>query len=156
MKDRLLNFLMLLTVAAALILTYVKGSPGKAPLSSTPAVTALPTVHPVTAYRQEREKTRAQEREALEGIRSSGASSAETAALADETLRDMLRADENELAVEAVLAARGYANALCVYRRGTLTVLTDRKLTETDARLILDLARDAAGISEERVRISGF
>ncbi len=155
MKDRLLNLLMLAAVAAALILTYAKGAPAPQALSPSPAVTALPAVHPVTAFRREREQVRAREKaELAEWIQS--AASAEAKALAESALADMLRADEAELALEAALAARGYDNALCVYRQGRLTVLVNGEIRGADARLILDLAREAAGIGSENVRISGY
>lgn len=156
MKDRLLNILMLAAVAAALILSYVKGAPAADGLSPSPAVTALPTVHPVTVFRGEREQVRAREKKELTALAQDGTASEESRFRAQEALSDMLRADETELAVEAVLAAKGYADALCVYRQGSLTVLLGSEIRDTDARLILDLAKETAGIEKENVRISGY
>lgn len=157
MKDKILNTLLLLTVAAALGITYFKGAPAPAAAPAQPPLAAAaPTRHPVEAYRERRSAAREKEQAELRAAAENGAWSAETRQLAEETLRQALRSDEAELAVEAALAARGYSEALCVYRQGKMTVFADRALTPQDAALILDLAREAAGVEPENIRISGY
>ena len=156
MKDRILNILLLLTVAAALVITYFKGASSEKQSPPLLNAAAGPTAHPAEIFRARRAAAREKEQTELRALAESGAWSEETRALAEETLRQALRADEAELALEAALAARGYAQALCVYRQGKMTVFTDRSLTGQDAALILDLAREAAGVEAENIRISGY
>ena len=67
MKDRILNVLMLLTVAVALGITLLRGGAGEETLSPAPFLSALPaaaptaTPHPADAYRQRRAESRRQE-----------------------------------------------------------------------------------------------
>lgn len=153
-KDRILNLLMLFTVFAALGLTLLK-TPA-APTEPLPAVTALPAVSWAEAFRQRREETREKEKEALLALPQNPAWSEEIRAAAEAELRQVLLSQETELAVEALLAARGLDDALCVYRQGKLTVFSQSALSEKDAALIRDLAREAAGIDPKNIRISGY
>ena len=155
MKDKLLNLLMLLTVGAALALTLLRPTSVNQE-SPLPAVTALPTRRPAEAFRLRREKTREREKDTLLALRDGEGWAEETRTLAAEALRQTLLADETELAVEAVLAGKGYADALCVYREGSLTVLAAAPLREEDAALVRDLAAEIAGVAPDHVRISGL
>ena len=155
MKDRLLNLLMLLTVGAALALTLLR-PPAANQESPLPAVAALPTQRPAEAFRQRREKTREREKETLLALRDGENWTGETRALAEAALRETLLSDETELAVEAALVGRGYADALCVCRAGRLTVLAAAPLEEEDAALVRDLAAEIAGIEPDHIRISGL
>lgn len=155
MKDRLLNLLMLLTVGAALALTLLRPTSlnQESPL---PAVTALPARSSAEAFRLRREKTREREKDTLLALRDGEGWAEETRALAAEALRQTMLSDETELAVEAALTGRGYADALCVYREGRLTVLAAAPLREEDAALVRDLAAEIAGVAPDHIRISGL
>lgn len=156
MKDRILNALMLLTVAAALLLTLLKGAPAQqAEIPLAPAA-PLSTQDPVEAYRQRREQTREKEKSLILALSESGVWTEETKALAGDAMRQTLFSDETELAIEAALAAHGYGRALCVCRENSLTVFTAQPLSDRDAALILDLAREIAGIGPEKIRLSGY
>ena len=67
MKDKVLNALTLLTVAAALVLTLLRGAPEPDAPSRAPAVIAVPTAaptaapHPAQAYRARRAEVRQQD-----------------------------------------------------------------------------------------------
>ncbi len=156
MKDRILNTLMLLTVAAALALTLFRGAPAEQADLPLAIVSPAPSPDPIEAYRLRRNQTREKEKALLLSLSESGAWTEETKALAEKALRQMLLSDETELALEAALSARGYGRALCVYREGSLTVLTAQPLTDRDAALILDLAREIAGLEPQNVRLSGL
>ena len=162
MKDRILNVLMLLAVAAALIITYVRGVPPETkagiplPVAAvpTPAPTAAP--HPADAYRAERSETRAKEEALLLSLINSAQTGEETRALAETAILDMTKNDEIELAVEAALAAEGFGKSLCVARAGEVTVFFPREITEREAALFLDIACGASGLDAQNIRLTGF
>ena len=162
MKDRIWNALMLATVAAALAFTLTKGTPEQEsaalPLTvaslPTPMPTATPT--PVEAYRQERAQTRQRDRDALLVLAESGTVTSETRALAESQLLETAKNDEIELAAEAALIARGYLNSLCAARQGAVTVFLDKEISAGDAALLLEVVREASGLSPENIRLSGY
>lgn len=162
MKDRILNILMLLAVAAALVLTLMRGAPdssgGALPLPVAAAVTPVPAAspHPAETYRTERASTRAREEALLLALIESAQTAPETRALAEEQLLALTENGETELAVEAALAARGYENALCAARRGSLTVFFPREISAREAALFLEIAREASGLPAENIRLTGF
>ena len=161
-KDRIWNGLMLITVAAALIFTLTKGASEQegAPLPltvaslPTPIPTATPT--PAEAYRQERAYTRQRDRDALLVLVQSESVGAETRALAERQLLETAKNDEIELAAEAALVARGYANSLCAARQGAITVFLDKEISAGDAALLLDVVREASGLAPENIRLTGY
>lgn len=158
MKDKILNVLLLLTVAAALILTLAQGDSGEGPpglaIQSVPTLAPAPTAHPIDAYRARRAETRAQEQGLLRALVQSQETAPETRALAEKQLLEITENLETELAVEAALAAQGYGQALCVARAGGLTICLAQELTERQAALIVDLARAASGVAKENIRIA--
>ena len=109
MKDRIMNTLMLLTVAAALILTLIRGTPEPEAAFDAPIVagypTALPTntPHPTDAYRRERAETRKTEQIMLQALIDSAFTAPETRTLAETQLLQAASQMETELAVEAAV-----------------------------------------------------
>ena len=161
MKDRILNGLMLVTVAAALFLTLIRGAPDVETAFDAPVVsypTAAPTVtpHPADLYRQRRVESRQLERSMLQTLIDSEYTAPETRLLAQEQMMETARQMETELAVEAALAGKGYGEALCVVRENTVTVMTGTELTAADAALLLDIIREASGAAPENIRMTGF
>ncbi len=159
MKDRVLNILMLAAVAAALILTFLKGAPDSEtglPLASiaAPAATAAP--HPAEVYRARRRETRAMEQSLLTALASGELTDAETRTMAEKQLVEITANDETELAVEGALAAHGYADALCVARNGSMTVFLPGEITADEAAFFLEIARDASGLEPESIRLTGY
>ena len=162
MKDRILNTCMLLTVAAALILTLTRGAPEPAdsgvPFAVSVGATAAPaaTPAPLEAYRLRREQTRREEREALQALIQSEATADELRALAEQQLLDMTRHNEIELAVEAALTAKGCGDGLCAARRDGVTVFLPWEISAQDAALLLDIVREVSGLSKENIRLTGM
>ncbi|MBR1586533.1 MAG: SpoIIIAH-like family protein [Clostridia bacterium] len=157
MKDRILNTLMLLTVAAALVFSLLRGgAPEEEAVSPLLSVTVLPTLHPAESYRARRAETRRQEQALLTDALENPQLPDATRALAQDQLQAMLRSDEVELAVEAALAGQGYPQALCVCRGGALTIFTGQPLTDRDAALIFALAEEISGIDGQNIRVSGY
>ena len=161
-KDRLWNGLMLVTVAAALIFTLTKGTPEQESAALPLAVASLPTPTPTVtptpaeAYRRERAQTRQRDRDALLALVESESVSPETRALAESQLLETAKNDEIELAAEAALIARGYADSLCAARQGAITVFLDKEISAGDAALLLDIVREASGLSPENIRLTGY
>ncbi len=161
-KDRIWNGLMLATVAAALIFTLTRGTPEQEdaalPLAVASVPTPLPTATPAPAeaYRQERVQTRQRDRAALLVLVQSENVSPETRALAESQLLETAKNDEIELAAEAALIARGYADSLCAARQGAITVFLDKEISAGDAALLLDIVREASGLSPENIRLTGY
>ena len=162
MKDRILNALMLLAVAAALIMTFVRGEPPEPeagiplPVAAvpTPAPTAAP--HPADAYKMERAETRKKEEALLISLINSAQTAPETRSLAETAILDMTKNDEIELAVEAALAEGGYDKSLCMARAGEVTVFFPQEITEREAALFLDIACAASGLDAQNIRLAGF
>ena len=159
MKDRILNILMLAAVAAALILTFLKGAPVTAvglPMASVAQPTATISPHPAEIYRARRKETRAMEQSLLTTLIDSEQTAPETKAMAEQQLIEITSNDEIELAVEGALAANGYTDALCVSRDGSMTVFLPTEITAEEAAYFLEMAQDASGLPPENIRLTGY
>ena len=156
MKDRILNILMLAAVAAALVLTLLKGvpEPGETLPMIAPAATAQP--HPAEIYRTRRKETRALEQSLLSALIDSEHTAAETKTMAEQQLMEITANDEIELAVEAALAAHGYTDALCVSREGAMTLFLPARIQADEAAFFLEIARDTSGLQPENIRLTGY
>ena len=158
MKDRILNVLMLAAVAAALILTFLKGPPDTEaglPMASA-AQPAAAAPHPAEVYRARRKETRAMEQSLLTTLIDSEHTAPETKTMAEQQLIEITSNDEIELAVEGALAANGYTDALCVSRDGSMTVFLPTEITADDAAYFLEMAQDASGLTPENIRLTGY
>ena len=160
MKDRILNALMLLAVAAALVTTLLQGgrepSQELLPLAITARPAPDPTLRPADAYKKTRQETRAQEQAALLSLLDAPDTDADIRALAQRQLAALSENSEVELAAEAALLARGYDPALCVARAGEAVLFVPGELTARDAALILDIVEAASGLPRENIRVSGY
>ena len=159
MKDRILNILMLAAVAAALILTFLKGAPVTAvglPMASVAQPTATISPHPAEVYRARRKETRAMEQSLLTTLIDSEQTAPETKAMAEQQLIEITSNDEIELAVEGALSANGYTDALCVSRDGSMTVFLPTEITAEEAAYFLEMAQDASGLPPENIRLTGY
>lgn len=160
MKDRIMNLLLMLVVAAALGVTLLR-SPAdteeanlSAALTALPAATAAPD--PLDAYRARRREDRAREQAALLALMGDAAADEAARQQARQALAALNESAEAELAVEAALAVQGDGKSLCVVRNGEATVLLSQPIDETQAALILELAREASGLETEKIRIAAF
>ena len=162
MKDRILNILMLIAVAAALMFTWLRSPRDVETAGPSPLLSVLPTVsptaapHPAEAYRARRAESRKQEKQVLLSLIEGEFTLDGTRALAQEQLLRVTEQEETELAVEAALAAWGDAYALCSVRDGAATVFVSVPLTQQQAALALDIAREASGLDMENIRVTGY
>ena len=158
MKDRILNVLMLAAVAAALILTFLKGPPDTEaglPMASVAQPAAI-APHPAEVYRARRKETRSMEQSLLTTLIDSEQTAPETKTMAEQQLIEITSNDEIELAVEGALAANGYTDALCVSRDGSMTVFLPTEITAEEAAYFLEMAQDASGLPPENIRLTGY
>ena len=157
MKDKILNVLMLLSVAAALIFTFIHEKKGvSAPaLSLLPSATLSPTPspRPIDAYRVRRERTRQEESTALSAISQNALADEEIRRMAQIQLTEIAERNEIELAAEAALIARGYPDALCIFQAGNMTILLTKSLSEADAAWIFQLIREVTKLEMENIRV---
>ena len=155
-----MNALLMATVAGALAVTLTRpsGMPGAEAALWTAVPTVMPaaTPDPVQAYRDRRQGTRAQDQAALTALAGAEDADPEARRLARMMLLETAENDETELAVEAALAAQGMGDALCVARRGSVTVFLSGQLTDSQAALILEIARQSSGAELENIRVAGF
>ena len=94
--------------------------------------------------------------EALLTLAESAQASPETRALAESQLLETAKNDEIELAAEAALAAMGCTDSLCAARRGAVTVFLDRQISAEEAALLLSVVREASGLPQESIRLTGY
>ena len=158
MKDKILNTLMLLSVAAALLFTLLneKNLPAQPTLSLSSVATLAPTAapRPIDSYRARRESTRKEELTALSALSENPLAEEEIRKMAQMQITEITQRNEMELAMEAALIARGYADALCIFQSGSLTILLTETLTEQDAQWIFALAAEITNLKMENIRIS--
>ena len=161
-KDRIWNALLLVTVVCALFLSLSRKGreteEAALPLTAASLPTLSPTASPTPAeaYRRERALTRQRDREALLTLAESAQASPETRALAESQLLETAKNDEIELAAEAALAAMGCTNSLCAARRGAVTVFLDRQISAEEAALLRSVVREASGLPQESIRLTGY
>ena len=160
MKEKIKSILTLAITGASLAFALRGSGSGAAPLSVSPPVAVLPSAAPAAspaeAYRAYRLREREREQAALQALL---ADAEAPEAEREQARRQLLALQENaetELAVEAALAARGDGEGLCVRRSGEITVFLSRALTEAEAALILEIAKNASGIGAGHIRISAF
>lgn len=152
MKDRILNTLLLLTVALALGIS-IKKTPDGVPVQSN-AETVLTSVDPVAAYRERREAQRKREEEALLALLNAEACDAALRKQAQETLLDIQRRAETERTAEALAIGRGYGDAVCTLAGETLLFVLRDPITQESAARLTALAAEATGIAAENIRVS--
>ena len=154
MKDRILNGLMLLTVALALLLS-LRTSPQTQPVLSPQNADALLTpADPVAAYRTRREQQRRREEETLRTLSSDASCTQALREQARQMILDIRIRTEKELAAEAAAIGRGYGDAVCTLAGDTLLFVLQCPIAPEEAAQLTALAAQATGVSRENIRIS--
>lgn len=150
MRKRVISLLMLFFVIGALILSLRRDLPADAPLAAALPITCAPTAapSPIESYRARRKTERAREQAALLSLGEDGDAKAQ--------LLEINRCAEIELAVEAALAARGDGDGLCAVRGNQVTVVLGRPLDEREAAMIVSIAAEASGLTEDCIRLWAF
>ncbi len=110
---------------------------------------AAPDSEPLSgaeAYRKQRDSQRSEEYAALSAL-------AQQDEKAAQRLEMLLARSEQELAIESALAAMGEINAVCAVREGAVTVCVGSRLEERQARAIIELCAQLAGVEAKNVFI---
>lgn len=152
MKVHAFNLLLLLTVAICLCITLSRSTPEERPAANMHQafITLSPaaTPHPLDAYRTAREAQRALEMESLAAL---CAPEYDMQPIARETLLSLQTKMERELQTEGMLAGLGYERAVCVLTEDTLSIFTEKTLSEKHLPLILQSAGEICQIPTENV-----
>lgn len=144
MREKIMHYLLMVIVGLALAISLSRVPPPESRMTAAGLPSAPePTLHPVAAYRQERKETRKQTLSMLEEIGER-----------DEMIRIAARA-EGEMAVEAALAQMGDPWGLCVAFEDSALIFCSISLTDAQAALILETAREILSLAPENIRISG-
>ncbi|MBE3590670.1 MAG: SpoIIIAH-like family protein [Firmicutes bacterium] len=129
----------------------------QSPASSESSVAALAAQSGEDYYveaRLERERARSEEGDLLQKIIDDPQSSAEARQEAEQKLLALARTAEEEAAVEAVLRAKGYADAVVLLENGTATVvLKVQALGPDDVARAVDAVTRLTGVPEEAVNV---
>lgn len=105
-------------------------------------------------YRETVATARETAKELLDEVILSASASAETVEAALSQKAELARAVEMEAAAEAMLALRGFADAICSYQKGAVSVIVrGESLSQQQAAQILDIAMAATGEPASRIRV---
>jgi len=106
-------------------------------------------------YRTERTATRDKELSYLNEIISSDKSDAETLKDAQEQKLALAASMEQELLLEGLIKAKGYADCIVTVQKNSVNVVVDNKeaLTSAQASQIMEIVRRETGVSAEGVKI---
>ncbi len=118
------------------------------------APTTAPAENSFAAYRDQRGASRAQEIQMLDQMIGDSAASPDTAEQARRQKLELVRGMEQETALEGLLKAKGFEDALVSARSGAVTVVVRREtLSAAEATQILELAMRETGEAARNVKI---
>lgn len=109
------------------------------------AVNAAPEESTVEKFKKERKTERAQELAALEQMYKEGDETVE------KYIATLLARTEAETAVEGMLAAAGYVQAVCAVRENAVTVCVQEKLLPQQVQTIVEMCETATEICSENI-----
>lgn len=106
-------------------------------------------------YRLEREKVRSQEIDTLKEILTSADMDKESRAEAEQTLSELIKTNETEMAIENLLKAKGFKDALAFVHEDSTNIIvsTPSKLTSADVAKIQDVVMQRTNQSAEKIKI---
>lgn len=155
MKDRILNILMLLSVSAALLISFLRGSPKdgqSVSVSSLPSL-SVQTPSPLAAYRARRAEERKAEMEVLLSLSRNEVLEKESREEAGQRLLYLQRFTEAEMQAEALLTGRGYGETLCIADEKNLLIVLEHALNADQAQQILSLLEEILAYPGQNIRI---
>ena len=105
-------------------------------------------------FRTERQQLRAMQKAQLNDIAHDAGADDETAALARRQLIEICAAEEQELTIEGILAARGFQDPIVTVHSGSVNVLIRAEmLTKQESCVILDLVCRETGATSGDIKI---
>ena len=155
----------LIILAAALNFTLArsghKTQPGAAGAAATasPAPTTPDKAVPgeldfVTSYKDQRSQTRQQETQYLETILKDEKTDDTTRKAAQEQLMAIVANSESELAIEALLEAKGFTDvAVAIHNETVNVIVSAQSLSDEQVAQILEIAMREGKVSAENVKV---
>ena len=108
-----------------------------------------------TDYRLEREKTRGENIETLEGIVQSEGASVETIDNANEEMIALVQLSEQELLLENLIKSKGFEDCIVFIHQGYVNVLVDAvEITQQQAVQIQDAVASECGVELSKITIA--
>jgi len=151
------KWIMILGIALALIvdtlLTYRLARTEPVRAASAPTL-AAENEDPIDRFRLEREQLRARQEAQLNEIIHDSRTDAQTVAVAQRQLSDLIQRAEKEVTLEGVLQARGFEDALVTVSDHSANVLIRREtLAQRETAVILELVLRETGLTGGNVKI---
>lgn len=154
MKVHMFNLLLLVIVGGCLFITLSGSAPETQPVSSLHqafvTVAPSPSPHPVDAYRQDRNRQRSENLQALEGLLT--VPDEQLQQTARQALLSQSAAAEMETKVEGMLAGMGYERSVCVYQTDSISLFLCPTASPEHIPLVLQSAADICQVSKEHVQ----
>ncbi|MBZ4666428.1 SpoIIIAH-like family protein [Mahella sp.] len=106
-------------------------------------------------YRLEREKVRSQEIDTLKEILTNADMDEESKAEAEQTLSELIKTNETEMAIENLIKAKGFKDALAFVHEDSTNIIvsTPDKLTPADVAKIQDVVMQRTNQPAEKIKI---
>jgi len=120
----------------------------------TAEVAAVSSANFFASYRQERENTRKEEIEYIREILDNPASDPEMKKEAQAQLLEITKNMEKELAIEALIKAKGFKDVVVILHKDSVNVIVDKpELKQEEVAQILDIVRRESGHKPENIKI---
>jgi stage III sporulation protein AH len=120
----------------------------------TAEVAAVSSANFFASYRLERENTRKEEIEYIREILDNPASDPEMKKEAQAQLLEITKNMEKELAIEALIKAKGFKDVVVILHKDSVNVIVDRpELKQEEVAQILDIVRRESGHKPENIKI---
>ncbi|MFO7294509.1 MAG: SpoIIIAH-like family protein [Caldicoprobacter sp.] len=117
-------------------------------------VAAISSANFFASYRLERENTRKEEIEYIRQILDNPASDPEIKKEAQAQLLEITKNMEKELAIEALIKAKGFKDVVVILHKDSVNVIVDKPdLQQEEVAQILDIVRRESGHKPENIKI---
>lgn len=117
-------------------------------------VAAISSANFFASYRAERENTRKEEIEYIREILDNPASDPDMKKEAQAQLLEITRNMEKEMAIEALIKAKGFKDVVVILHKDSVNVIVDKpELKQEEVAQILDIVRRESGHKPENIKI---
>jgi len=117
-------------------------------------VAAVSSANFFTSYRLERENTRKEEIEYIREILDNPESDPDMKKEAQQQLLEITKNMEKELAIEALIKAKGFKDVVVILHKDSVNVIIDKpELKQEEVAQILDIVRRESGHKPENIKI---
>ncbi|MBM7581289.1 stage III sporulation protein AH [Caldicoprobacter guelmensis] len=132
----------------------VKGQEDSSGEEDATEVAAISSANFFASYRAERENTRKEEIEYIREILDNPASDPDMKKEAQAQLLEITRNMEKEMAIEALIKAKGFRDVVVILHKDSVNVIVDKpELKQEEVAQILDIVRRESGHKPENVKI---